>query len=140
MAKAVSTTTRITAPIAAVSCSTLLLWPAPASRTIAITGNSTFTSWFQTVNTTSASAALARSNPHPRSIANVVASPTASPPGATFAIAVDASETVSALRSDSPGSAAIHGGPKVTTFRIVTAARMPASPHVRADTMPQTAP
>ena len=103
-------------------------------------GKATFTSWFQTVNTTRASVVRALSNPQPRSIAKVIASPTASPPGATFEIAVEASETVSALRNDSPGSAAIQGGPNVRTFRIATARRMTTSLRERLLTISQTAP
>ena len=126
-------------PIVAASCSRAFRCPSAESSTIASTGKNTFTSWFQMVKTTSASVVRARSNPHPRSIAKVIASPTASPPGATFEIAVEASDTVSELRRPSPGSAAIHGGPKVTMLRTATPVSTAASRQVRRERTSQTA-
>jgi hypothetical protein len=49
--------------------------------------------------------------PHALSIANDEAMPIAAPPGATVDRAVEASVSRVECQYDSPGSAAIHGGP-----------------------------
>ena len=53
------------------------------------TGRTTFTIWFQTPVTTTATATAWRSNLQPRSIAYDAAIPTASPPGTAIESAVD---------------------------------------------------
>ena len=74
-------------------------------------GKPRITNWFQTLCTATASPARRPSKPHARSIANVVAIPTAAPPGATDDSAVDASVTRVARKYEMPGSAATRGGP-----------------------------
>ncbi len=63
--------------------------PDRRSSESASTGRTTFTTWFHTPVTTTATATDDRSNPHPRSIAYDAAIPTASPPGTATESAVD---------------------------------------------------
>ena len=74
------------------------------------------------------------SKPHDFSIPNEAAIPAAPPPGATTETAVDASVTRLEWKYDSPGSAAIHGGPNVAT--LISAAT--ASPTIHAHERPFT--
>src|SRR4029079_2770942 len=101
--------------------------PWAASPPRARIGTPRMMSWFHTPVTTTASPTGRPLNPHDLSIANDEAIPTAAPPGATVDMAVEARVTLVACRYDSPGSAAIHGGPYVAVFR--TTDRISATIH-----------
>ena len=66
--------------------------------------------------------------------------PTASPPGSTLAAAVEAWESTIACRKESPGSAAIQGGPNVARLTIAAAASAATPPPLSPETASQTSP
>ena len=84
-------------------------------------GKARLRNWFQRPVSVTARATSRATNPQRRSIAYEVATPAASPPGTTIESAVETCVTVIAWPNESPGSATIHGGAKVS--RLTSVAR-----------------